>query len=57
MSGIELAACCHDISGKFDMAVMLIGAGVTLKVGTGAAFLAAAAAAAVFRLARRDANE
>ena len=57
VSGIELAACCHDISGKFDMAVMLIGAGVTLKVGTGAAFLAAAAAAAVFRLARRDANE
>tara|TARA_B110001452_G_scaffold233137_1_gene210806 strand:- start:844 stop:1020 length:177 start_codon:yes stop_codon:yes gene_type:complete len=34
---------------KADFAVMLIGAGCVLKLGTGVAFLAAIAAAAAFR--------
>lgn len=49
VSGVELATCCRDMQQKADFAVMLIGAGCVLKLGTGIAFLAAIAAAAAFR--------
>ena len=49
VSGIELASCCRDMSEKPDFAVMLVGAGCVLKLGTGVGFLAACATALAFR--------
>ena len=49
VSGVELAACCRDMSEKPDFAVMLVGAGCVLKLGTGVGFLAACATALAFR--------
>ena len=49
VSGIELAACCRDMRAKPDFAVMLVGAGCVLKLGTGIGFLAACATALAFR--------
>jgi hypothetical protein len=48
VSGVELAACCRDMRTKPEAAVMLVGAGCGLQLGTGIGFLAAAAAAAAF---------
>ncbi len=50
VSGIELAACCRDLSEKADFAVMLVGAGIVIKVGTGIGFLGACLTAAAFKL-------
>jgi len=49
VSGIELAACCRDMTEKADFAVMLVGAGCVIKLGTGVGFLAACATALAFR--------
>ena len=49
VSGVELATACRDMQQKADFAVMLIGAGCVLKLGTGIAFLAAVAASVAFR--------
>ena len=49
VSGVELATACRDMQHKADFAVMLIGAGCVLKLGTGIAFLAAVAASVAFR--------
>ena len=50
VSGIELAVPCRDMNGRRDVAVMLLGAGLVLTLGTGVAFVAALAAALVLRL-------
>ena len=39
LSGVELAISCRDMSEKRDTAVMLIGAGLVLRAGTGPAFV------------------
>ena len=57
VSGVELATCCRDMADKADFAVMLIGAGCVLKLGTGVGFLAAAAAALAFRLSLPASHE
>ena len=50
VSGIELAVPCRDMSGRSDVAVMLLGAGLVLSpAGTGIAFVAAFCAALVLR--------
>lgn len=50
VSGIELAVPCRDMSGRSDVAVMLLGAGLVLSpAGTGLAFVAAFCAALVLR--------
>ena len=50
LSGTELAMSCSDQTERRDVATMLIGAGLVLRLGTGWAFLLSAAAAAAFRL-------
>ena len=58
VSGIELAVPCRDMSGRRDMAVMLLGAGLVLSpAGTGIAFLASLCAAVVLRLTGAFAGE
>ena len=54
VSGVELATACRDMQQKADFAVMLIGAGCVLKLGTGIAFLAAAAASVAFGRSRGE---
>jgi len=49
LSGVELAVACRDMTEKRDAAVMLIGAGLVLRKGTGPAFLISTLAAAVLR--------
>lgn len=49
LSGVELAVCCRDMDSKPDFALMLVGAGCVLKLGTGVAFCVAVATAAAFR--------
>ena len=56
VSGVELASCCRDQRDKEGFAIMLIGAGTVLKLGTGVGFVAAVAAAATFRLSRPPAT-
>ena len=46
LSGVELAISCRDMSEKRDTAVMLIGAGLVLRAGTGPAFVVSLLAAA-----------
>jgi hypothetical protein len=47
LSGLELAVPCRDMSHRGDVAVMLLGAGLVLKLGTGIAFALSMIAAAV----------
>ena len=46
LSGVEHAISCRDMSEKRDTAVMLIGAGLVLRAGTGPAFVVSLLAAA-----------
>ena len=39
ISGLELAVACRDVIGRREAAVMLLGAGLVLKHGTGAGFV------------------
>ena len=50
LSGLELAVPCRDMSHRGDVAVMLLGAGLVLKLGTGIAFVLSMIAAAVLTL-------
>ena len=56
VSGIELAACCRDQSDKHAFVVMLVGAGLVLKVGTGIAFLGALVSALALGVAGKGAG-
>ena len=47
VSGLELSAACRDMRTRHEAAVMLLGAGGVLKLGTGASFVLSALAAAV----------
>ena len=49
----ELAVSVRDMERRDDVAVMLIGAGVVIQIGTGAGFVAALAAAKAFELRGR----
>lgn len=49
LSGVELAATCRDVAERHDAAVMLIGAGSVLQLGTGPAFVVSVVAAVALR--------
>ena len=53
VGGVELAVSVRDMERRDDVAVMLIGAGVVIQIGTGAGFVAALAAAKAFELRGR----
>ena len=53
LSGVELAVACRDVTERHNAAVMLIGAGLVLRLGTGPAFVISAAAAAALKQRRR----
>lgn len=53
LAGLELAVPCRDMTGRRDAAVMLLGAGLVLSMGTGVAFVTSLVAAVV--LERRGA--
>ena len=48
VSGVELAVSVRDQNDKTDVVVMLIGAGLVLKAGTGVGFVISLLAAAAF---------
>jgi len=49
LSGVELAVACRDMRAKADAAVMLIGGGLVLRLGTGPAFVLSLLAASAMR--------
>jgi hypothetical protein len=53
VSGVELAVSVRDQNDKTDVVVMLIGAGLVLKAGTGVGFVISLLAAAAFDFQRR----
>ena len=54
VGGVELAVSVRDMERRNDVAVMLIGAGVVIQIGTGVGFVAALAAAKAFELRGRS---
>ena len=54
ISGLELAVACRDVIGRREAAVMLLGAGLVLKHGTGAGFVGSILAALLLRARREE---